>query len=126
MYLREKDKEYFMRHGHKILKDCRIRRGITQQDVADFCALSEASISHYEKGRHAPKRQTLKRMLHFFGMTESEYKEMGQRPAKQSATKLVSLERIERIERIETFLEAQGLKPLSGKEVLALLQAGVE
>lgn len=47
----------------------RRRRGISQQTLADFCAVSRTTITEYEQGRYQPTVETLCRLADFFAVS---------------------------------------------------------
>lgn len=51
------------------LKECRLRSGLTLQEVANMAGVSNASISHYEMGRRLPDVQMLKRLSEIYNVS---------------------------------------------------------
>lgn len=54
---------------HVMLKELRISRHISQQELADLLGYSRAAISGYEIGRNQPSYEDLKRIAIFFNVT---------------------------------------------------------
>ena len=44
------------------LKEIRLARGMTQKDVADYCGVSQSSLSLYESGICEPNLETLRKL----------------------------------------------------------------
>lgn len=53
----------------KRLKEERISKRLTQQDVADIFHLNKSSISRYEKDQQVPDVATIQKMANYFGVT---------------------------------------------------------
>ncbi len=50
-------------------KDERIKKGITQKELADFLQVSQQSISKYENGMREPDYETLIKMASFYDVS---------------------------------------------------------
>lgn len=51
------------------IKDLRLRRGISQKELAEAVFISSSAISQYENGRNMPGRETLARLAEYFGVS---------------------------------------------------------
>ena len=51
------------------LKELRLRKGVTQQEVANAIGCSANTYSKYERGEHEPDIFTLKQLSKFFGVS---------------------------------------------------------
>lgn len=56
----------------KRIKDLRVARSLTQEDLGKVLNVQKAAISKYEKGRAEPSVDILKRMARYFGVS-SDY-----------------------------------------------------
>ena len=54
------------------IKQLRLQKKLTQQQVADFCGLTQGAIGGYERGRCTPNPETLLKMAQCFGCTVDE------------------------------------------------------
>ena len=50
----------------KRLKQCRIEKGLTQNEVAIFCDIAEKTYQNYELKRREPKLEILLRIADFY------------------------------------------------------------
>lgn len=50
------------------LREQRVRRGVTQAELASRCGLDQAVISKLERGRHQPRWDTVQRFAHGLGI----------------------------------------------------------
>lgn len=50
------------------LKDLRIKRGYTQQEVADFLGVTKATISKYEKGQRQINHEYIEKLAELYGV----------------------------------------------------------
>ena len=48
------------------LKQCRTERGLTQNEVAIFCDITEKAYQNYERNRREPKLSILIRIADFY------------------------------------------------------------
>lgn len=44
------------------LRQLRMKRGLSQRDLAEHCGLTPEQVSHYEAGRHRPLARNLARL----------------------------------------------------------------
>jgi len=51
------------------LKDLRAKKGVTQDDVADFIGVSKSAYGYYEAGRNMPSVETLLRLAKYFSVS---------------------------------------------------------
>lgn len=51
------------------IKELRIKKGLTQQQVADALHISRQVYGFYENGKREPNIETLKRIASFFGVS---------------------------------------------------------
>jgi len=51
-----------------MLKELRRKNGVTQQQVADACDVTRATIAMIESGRNQPSVKLAKRLATFFGV----------------------------------------------------------
>lgn len=51
------------------LKQCRTERGLTQNEVAIFCDITEKAYQNYERNRREPKLSILVRIADFYGVS---------------------------------------------------------
>lgn len=54
------------------IKQLRLRRGITQIELAKLCNISQSALSGYETGRYEPDIDTLVRIAKIFNATIDE------------------------------------------------------
>ena len=54
-----------------VIKDLRLRRGLTQKELAQELYLSPSAISQYENGVSRPSRETLDSLAQYFGVSVS-------------------------------------------------------
>lgn len=73
----------------KRLKEERISKRLTQQDVADIFHLNKSSISRYEKDQQVPDVATIQKMANYFGVT-TDYL-LGNKNKKTDDTNLFNL-----------------------------------
>lgn len=52
-----------------IIKDLRLKRGITQSELAQMCGVHQTAVSQWEKGRTLPDRQTLVTLSEIFSVS---------------------------------------------------------
>lgn len=50
----------------------RIKRGWTQNFVADYCGVAAQTVCDWEKGRHRPTYDTLDKLEELFGLSHRE------------------------------------------------------
>ena len=62
---------------HQKLKDVRIKRGLTQQQVADFLGITKGTYSGYETGRREPDVFKIKSIAKLFKISGDELLETG-------------------------------------------------
>lgn len=55
-----------------ILREQRIKKGLTQEELAKIFNTGKASISHYESNRRLPDANTIKKYADFFDITLDE------------------------------------------------------
>lgn len=53
----------------KRLKQCRTERGLTQNEVAIFCDITEKAYQNYERNRREPRLSILIRIADFYGVS---------------------------------------------------------
>lgn len=73
----------------KRIKDLRVARSLTQEDLGKVLNVQKAAISKYEKGRAEPSVDILKRMARYFGVSSDyllELSDIAQPPAVPAAT----------------------------------------
>lgn len=51
------------------LKELRLQKKVTQQDVADAIGCSANNYSRYERGLREPDNETLKRLSKYYGVS---------------------------------------------------------
>lgn len=51
------------------LKQCRTERGLTQNEVAIFCDITEKAYQNYERNRREPKLSVLIRIADFYDVS---------------------------------------------------------
>ena len=51
------------------LTQCRTERGLTQNEVAIFCDITEKAYQNYERNRREPKLSILVRIADFYGVS---------------------------------------------------------
>ena len=51
------------------LKQCRTERGLTQNEVAIFCDITEKAYQNYERNRREPKLSILIRIADFYDVS---------------------------------------------------------
>lgn len=56
-------------HIAKILKEERIKKGATQEELAQYCGISKSSISKWEKGITRPSIYQLPQIANFYNVT---------------------------------------------------------
>ena len=52
-----------------IIKELRLKRGITQSELAKLCSVHQTAVSQWEKGRTLPDKQTLLKLSDIFGVS---------------------------------------------------------
>ena len=52
-----------------IIKDLRLKRGITQSELANLCGVHQTAVSQWEKGRTLPDKNTLVKLSDIFGVS---------------------------------------------------------
>lgn len=52
-----------------IIKDLRLKRGITQSELAQMCGVHQTAVSQWENGRTLPDRQTLVTLSEIFSVS---------------------------------------------------------
>ena len=52
-----------------ILKELRLKHGLTQKAVAEHLSISPAAYSLYEKGKREPKYETLEKIANLFNVS---------------------------------------------------------
>ncbi len=52
-----------------IIKDLRIKRGITQRELAEMCGVHQTAVSQWEKGRTLPDKDSLIKLSDIFGVS---------------------------------------------------------
>ena len=52
-----------------IIKDLRLKRGITQSELANLCGVHQTAVSQWEKGRTLPDKTTLVKLSDIFGVS---------------------------------------------------------
>lgn len=52
-----------------IIKELRLKRGITQSELAELCSVHQTAVSQWEKGRTLPDKQTLVRLSDIFNIS---------------------------------------------------------
>lgn len=58
-----------MSQSYNRFKELRIKKGLTQQNLADLLKIDRTSISKYENGKQLPEIEILKDMAKFFNVT---------------------------------------------------------
>lgn len=48
------------------LRQLRLKKGVSQQVVADFCRLSKSTVANYERGRRSPSFETAAALADYF------------------------------------------------------------
>lgn len=51
------------------LKELRLNRGLSQQNVADFLGVSQQAYANYESGKREPEYESLVKLSEFFDTT---------------------------------------------------------
>ncbi len=51
------------------IKDLRLKRGITQRELAELCGVHQTAVSQWEKGRTLPDKSTLIKLSDIFGVS---------------------------------------------------------
>ena len=90
----------------KWIKDLRIQRGMTQQQLADKMYVSLAAVSHWETGKRQPDVETLARLAECLAVPASEMFEILQGETRQPVVLSVDDERIVLEGCLETLTEA--------------------
>lgn len=57
------------------LKMLRVKKQLTQQEVAKSIGVSQNTISNYERNSRLPKKRNLVKLAEFYGVTEEEITE---------------------------------------------------
>ena len=52
-----------------IIRELRLKRGITQSELARLCSVHQTAVSQWEKGRTLPDKQTLMKLSDIFGVS---------------------------------------------------------
>ncbi len=52
-----------------IIKELRLKRGITQSELAKLCSVHQTAVSQWENGRTLPDKQTLLKLSDIFGVS---------------------------------------------------------
>ena len=52
-----------------IIKDLRLKRGITQSELANLCGVHQTAVSQWEKGRTLPDKTALVKLSDIFGVS---------------------------------------------------------
>lgn len=52
-----------------MIKDLRIKRGITQRELAEMCDVHQTAVSQWEKGRTLPDKDSLIKLSDIFGVS---------------------------------------------------------
>ena len=78
----------------KWLRDCRIERGLTQQQLADRMFVSPPTISHWETGKRLPDVGTLSRLAQCLGVSADQLIGAMQEPDEPPVVILVDDEKI--------------------------------
>ena len=52
-----------------IIKSLRLKKGLTQSELASICGVHQTAVSQWEKGRTLPDKQTLLKLSEAFGVT---------------------------------------------------------
>lgn len=53
------------------IKQCRIAKGMTQEELGSLCGTAGSNIRRYETGRQTPKKETLNRIYGVLGVCET-------------------------------------------------------
>lgn len=53
------------------IKQCRIAKGMTQEELGSLCGTAGSNIRRYETGRQTPKKETLNRIYEVLGVCET-------------------------------------------------------
>lgn len=53
------------------IKQCRIAKGMTQEELGNLCGTAGSNIRRYETGRQTPKKETLNRIYEVLGVCET-------------------------------------------------------
>lgn len=53
------------------IKQCRIAKGMTQEELGSLCGTAGSNIRRYETGRQTPKKETLNRIYEALGVCET-------------------------------------------------------
>lgn len=56
----------------ELMKNRRKELGMTQQELAEKCALSRVSISNYEMGKSEPTKENIEILAHILGVSEND------------------------------------------------------
>ncbi|UQX56126.1 helix-turn-helix transcriptional regulator [Cytobacillus pseudoceanisediminis] len=57
------------------LRMLRVKKRLTQQEVAKSIGVSQDTISNYERNSRVPKKRNLVKLAEFYGVTEEEITE---------------------------------------------------
>ena len=69
------------------LKELRLSKGKTQDDMAAVLNISRVAYSHYERGRNAVRAQTVAKIAHYLGINiEEVIKSLPKLPGDEEAT----------------------------------------
>ncbi len=52
-----------------IIKDLRVEKGLTQNNLANLCGVHQTAVSQWEKGRTAPDKKSLRILSEIFGVS---------------------------------------------------------
>lgn len=83
------------------LKELRISRGITQEELAKHLNISNSAVGMYEQGRREPNQDMLKKMAEFFNVSV-DYLIGGQPNANPTKA---DLERLKKIKKLNDLFE---------------------
>ena len=67
------------------LKEARIKKGLSQKEVADNIGVAKSTYSLYESGNREPNVQTIKKIADFLGISADELLGLSDQPATLAA-----------------------------------------
>lgn len=74
------------------IREARIRKGMTQAEVGDFCGLSDAAIRLYELGKRTPSEGTIERLSIALGVAPESLKSLTPESDREALEVLFRLE----------------------------------
>lgn len=113
----------------KRLKYLRTKKGLSQQNMADFLGISRQGYGKYEKGESETDNKTLVKLAKFFGVTTDYLVGYSNDPNLTAKDEKDIAKRMEKMKRdlIEGNAEGEGLsyrgEPMSEEAIESLLEA---